>query len=59
MAEIYRGQQGAASKCLGKKRYPFPAPPSSILTEPESETQAIILMQAIDKQLLMRTNEQR
>src|SRR5271165_3569535 len=41
MAEIYRGQQGAASKRLGKKRYPFPAPPSSILTEHGSETRAI------------------
>src|SRR6202162_5548800 len=41
MAEIYRGQQGAASKRLGKKRYPFPAPPSSILTEPDSETRPI------------------
>jgi hypothetical protein len=41
MAEIYRGQQGAASKRLGKKRYPFLAPPSSILTEPGAETLAI------------------
>jgi hypothetical protein len=27
MAEIYRGQQGAASKRLGKKRYPFHCTP--------------------------------
>ena len=27
MAEIYRGPQGAVSRRLGKKRYPFPVPP--------------------------------